>query len=160
MVGMHESGMIAAKPNTYCYTAVINSCAHCENDDIEKRDALQIAVETYKELIDSDYGGPNEVTFSTLISVLRNVLPACEKRSSAVANVLKKCAEDGHVGDAVVRRLQSTLSKDELRALLGDGVAADGKVDIEKLPAEWRRSIKVPAQRHRNGRSLSLSHLP
>ena len=157
---MHESGRIVAKPNTHCYTAVINSCAHCENDEFEKRNALQIAVETYKELIDSDYGDPNEVTFSTLITVLRNVLPECQKRSSAIGTIFKKCAEDGHVDDAVVRRLQSTLNNEELHVLLGDAVSADGRVDITELPTEWRRNVRTSAQKRRNGNLKYSSHRP
>ena len=160
MIEMHESVEISAKPNTHCYTAVINSCAHCENDEFEKRDALRIAIETYKELIDSDYGEPNEVTFSTLITVLRNVLPECQKRSSAIGTIFKKCAEDGHVDDVVVRRLQSTLNSEELHVLLGDAVSADGRVDITELPTEWRRNVRTSAQKRRNGNLKYSSHRP
>ena len=37
MIKLHESGIISASPNIFSYTAVINSCAFCENDELEKR---------------------------------------------------------------------------------------------------------------------------
>jgi hypothetical protein len=155
MIQMHKKGTIKATPNTFCFTAVINSCAYCENDALEKRDALRIAVETYKELIGSDYGTPNQVTFTTVLTALRNLSPASEKRAAAVSTIFTKCADDGHVADFVLRRLQSVLNTDQLRVLVGEhAVSPDGSVDIDKLPGEWKRNAlpnnqgkqRLPAQ--------------
>jgi hypothetical protein len=150
MVEMNKSGEISAKPNTHCYTAVINSCAYSENENLEKRNALQIAVGTYKELVSSDYGNPNHVTFSTLITALRNLSPPSEKRASAVANVFRTCAEGGEVTDLVLRRVQSVLNRDQLSDIFGAAVLQDGCVDINQLPAEWRRNVQ-PATQGQNG---------
>jgi hypothetical protein len=144
MVEMHKSGAISAPPNTYCYTAVINSCAYSENEELEKRYALQIAVDTYKELIDSAYGEPNAVTFSTMITALRNLMPASEKRAGGVRTIFRKCADDGQVEELFLRRLQSALNTAQLRELVGDHViSSDGRVDINLIPLEWKRNTQA-----------------
>jgi hypothetical protein len=160
MVKMHDSGELRAKPNTHCFTAVINSCAHCEYDDFAKSGALQIAIETYRELVDSDYGGANQVTFSSLITVFRNIMPQCEKRSSAVSTIFRKCAEQGQVDTSVLQKLESTLNLQELRGLVGNAVSGDGKVNIEELPSDWRRNAKVVSPRPNGGELQYSSQRP
>ena len=153
---MHESGAIPATPNTHCYTAVINGCAYCENDELERRDALQIAIKTYKELTDSKYGKPNHVTFSTVITALRNLTPASEKRAAAVSTVFKQCADAGEVSEFVLRRLQSALNLDQLREVVGnDAVSADGSIDINQIPSQWRRNTNSGPKRQRNPRQFA-----
>lgn len=150
MIEMYESGKLSAKPNTHCYTAVINSCAYCEKDEVEKREALQIAIDTYKDLVSSGYDQPNQITFSTLITALRNLMPNSPKRTQVIGNVFRKCADNGHVEEFVIRRLQSSLSVAYLRELLGDdAVADDGSVNIDQLPAEWRRNARVITPRRK-----------
>jgi hypothetical protein len=141
MSKMFDSGQIKAHPNTHCYTAVINSCAYTENDAVEKREALQIAVATYKELCASERAKPNGITFSTMITALRNLLPASEKRSAALETIFKKCIEEGEVAELVVRRLQSATSPEQFTALVGENVISrDGKVNLEQIPHAWKRN--------------------
>jgi hypothetical protein len=150
MVDMHKSGIIATGPNSYCYTAVINACVHCENDDMEKMKALQITIDTYKEILDSEYDSPNQVTFSTTINALRNLMPPCEKRDAVIGAIFRKCAGAGHVEEFVIRRLQSSLNTERLRELIGvDAVGDDGRVDIDQLPSEWRRNARLISSRRK-----------
>jgi hypothetical protein len=150
MIKMFESGEIKAHPNAHCYTAVINSCAHTENDAVEKREALRIAVETYKELCASGYDRPNQITFSTMITALRNLLPASEKRAAALKTIFSKCIEEGQVAELVLRRLQSAVSREEFKALIGENaVSHDGSIDIEQVPYEWKRNAAAQGFQNR-----------
>jgi pentatricopeptide repeat protein len=106
MIDLHESGLLTASPNTVCYTAVINACAYCIEDDMDKREALRVAIETYKNLEMSEYGNPNHVTYSNLITALRNLLPRGESRDSAVRTVFESAAKGGYVDGTVVQRVQ------------------------------------------------------
>jgi hypothetical protein len=106
MIELHESGGLSACPNTICYTAVINSCAYCENDDMEKREALRIAIGTYKDLENSRYGSPNHVTYSNLLTALRNLLPISQKRSVAIQDVFLSAVKNGYVDQVVVQRVK------------------------------------------------------
>mmetsp|Transcript_16907 Transcript_16907/g.27432 ORF Transcript_16907/g.27432 Transcript_16907/m.27432 type:complete len:157 (+) Transcript_16907:118-588(+) len=143
MASLYKSGIVETPPNGYCYTAVINACAYCEDDAIEKRDALKIFVETYKEVNNRTDLHPNHVFFKTVLTALRKLLPRSEQRKSAVSTVFKKCIECGMCDSSVLRSLESALSKDELTEVLGhEAVAANGRIDNAKIPPEWKRNVK------------------
>lgn len=107
MIDLHESGQISACPNTICFTAVINACAYCENDEADKRQALRIAIRTYKDLEQSaQYGRPNQVTYSSLLTALRNLLPQSPQRNRAVRDVFESAVKNGFVDSALLQRLK------------------------------------------------------
>ena len=144
MKSLYESGVIKSPPNIYCYTAVINACAYTERDAIEKRDALEVFVKTYKEMINEENVVPNHVSFATVLTALRNLLPADEKRAAAVKTVFEKCTEMGMCDQLVTRRLQSIVNTKQLKGLVGDENVDERGVIINMalLPAEWTRSIQ------------------
>ena len=143
MTEMKENGEIEASPNTHCYTAVINSCAYAENDAVEKREALQVAIETYKEHCASTttQDRPNAITFFTMFTALRNLLPASPKRSAAITSIAQTCIEEGQMAEFVLRRLKASLSPTEFRDIVGsDG--HDERIDMSKIPSSWTRNTK------------------
>ena len=147
MVQLYEAGHVKAGPNTHCYTAVINACAYCENEAVDKRNALKIAIATYKELCASSYGTPNKVTYLALLTALRNLLPPGTERTAAVQTVFRNAARDGHVDYQVIRRVQSALTQDELQDLLSAKlVSKKGEVNLGKLPVEWTRNAATTAR--------------
>ena len=152
MKSLYESGVIKSPPNAYCYTAVINACAYAERDSIEKRDALQVFVKTYKEIISEKGIDPNHITFATALTALRNLLPADEKRVAAVKTVFEKCTEMGMFDHLVARRLQSILDTEQLKGLVGDDkVDEKGVIDLALIPAEWTRNVLTKQQNNRKG---------
>lgn len=141
MKALHKAGTMSSPPNTHCYTAVINSCAYCMDEETEKRQALEIALATYKELERTpSHGKPNHVTYATMVAALTNLLPPSESRSAGVSSIFKRCCETGQVDGLVMRRLQRALTKEELDQLCpGSLVLEDGRINTESLPAEWQR---------------------
>ena len=145
MISLHESGVIASRPNDYCYTAVINSCAYCENDSVEKRDALKIFVATYKEITDSSRPDlvPNQITFSCAIAALRRLLSPSQERVRAVKAVFKKCCEEGMCDKHVLLRLRSTVDESEWTEVVDGKVPyTDGFFDPSQIPDQWKRKVK------------------
>lgn len=141
-------GVIKSPPNIYCYTAVINACAYTERDSIEQRDALEVFVTTYKEMINQEDVIPNNVTFFTALTALRTLLPPDQRRADAVGTVFKKCTELGMCTPSVIKRLQSVLGVEQLKDLVGDDkVDENGIVDCALLPAEWSRSTSATKRR-------------
>jgi len=141
MKSLYTSGVIKSPPNIYCYTAVINACAYTERDSIEQRDALQVFVTTYKEMINEKDIVPNHVTFFTVLTALRTLLPADKKRVDAVGTVFKKCIELGMCNQSVTKRLESVLNTKQLKELVGDErVSESGAVNNALLPPEWTKN--------------------
>ena len=153
MKSLFKSGVIESPPNIYCYTAVINACAYTERDSIEKRDALHVFVSTYKEMINEEDVVPNHVTFVTVFTALRNLLPADEKRVAAVGTVFEKCTEMGMCDQFVMKRLQSVLNTTQLKELVGDDrVNESGIVNMALVPTEWSRNVQSRSKKTNTAR--------
>lgn len=56
--------------------------------------------------------------------------------------VFNTAAKDGLVDDLVVRRLQSSLTKQELEELFSSNLLEDGRIILERLPNEWKRNVQ------------------
>jgi hypothetical protein len=123
------------------------SGAYCEKDAAEKRTALEIAIFTYKELVKSPYGNPNEVTFATFLTALRNLLPRSKERSAAVRSVFETASNDGRVNNLVLRRVQSALTSKELHEMFPGAISEHGEVQLNQLPKEWRRNVNSSPRR-------------
>jgi hypothetical protein len=82
MTELYESGRIVSPPDAFHYTNLINCCAYVENDEAEKQTALQIAIGAYKALENSNTSQPNQITFMSILTALRNLLPPCTQRTS------------------------------------------------------------------------------
>jgi hypothetical protein len=141
MAALYESGRIVSPPDTFHYTNLINCCAYVENDEAEKQTALQIAIWAYKDLENSATSQPNQITFMSMLTALRNLLPPCTQRTLAIEAVFRTAARDGQVDGQVIHRIQTTLTKAELLELFPRHcVSPDGRVILRKLPVEWTRN--------------------
>jgi hypothetical protein len=134
------------------YTAVLNSCAYAIGDDAEKADAMQIATRTFNELCNSEYGKPNHVTYAAYLTACRNLLPEGETRAASMTSIFQKCCDDGQVHDIIIRRLETSLTKEQLHDLYQSvGVDGDNAMDLALLPAEWKRNVQERKSRDKRG---------
>lgn len=118
------------------------------NDTMDKRDSLKLAIRTYKDLEQSKHCDANNITYTTLLTALRNLLPREAERARAVRSVFESAAKNGYVDQQVVQRTQSCLSLAEQRELFeADMFASDGSVRVGRLPAEWGRNVNIATQR-------------
>ena len=156
MVSMNESGAIAASPNSYCYSAVIASCAYCINDSLEKRDSLKIFVDIYKRMNSDENLELNHFIFSNVLLALRNLIEPGEKRTSAVKSVFKKATEKGLCSGQFISRLRGVLNEDDFRNLVGaEAILPNGFVAIQSLPANWTSNVE--GRRQDQGKRVVMS---
>lgn len=144
MIKLHESSPSRRnKPNTVAYTAVINAAAYAIGDAAEKARAFQIATDTFKELHSSDYGKPNDVTYTTYITACQNLIPEGDIRVSTIQVIFKRCCNEGMLSKRMLQRLQSALSNEQLKGLLKESVENNGIVSPTKQKmAEWGRNVR------------------
>ena len=142
MVELFEAGTITARPNTALYTATIYTCGFCANDSIEKASSLRVAIETYNELRQPmfPYGAPNNVTYMSMLTVLKNLLPPGKDRSAAALAIFNNAKENGYVDQKVIRRLFSIVSAQELEKALPADIV-HGRASLKQIPSEWSRSV-------------------
>jgi hypothetical protein len=141
MVELHEAGAVSAKPNTSLFTAVIYACAFCADDSTEKASSLQVAIETYNELRQPRfaYGIPNNITYLSMLTVIKNLLPPGKERTIAALAVFNTAKESGFVDQKVIRRLFVIVSLEELKGLIPADLLERGS--FKHIPGEWRRRI-------------------
>ena len=174
MQSLYESGIILQPPNIYCYTTVINTCAYSVPDVIENRDSLAVFMEVYKDMLknmDEDGIGanddakkrmvPNHITFSTVLTALRNLVPQDERRVAATKSVFEKCTGMGMCDIGVVRRLQSFLDPVQLQDLFGpERVSTEGIVDLTQIPPAWSRNVLATPHKKRRRHTNKISNNP
>lgn len=141
MSQLYRDGKIDGPPNTYCFTSVINSCAYCRADELEMKSSLEIAIQTYKEMMKSDSTAiPTHVTFSTFLTALRNLVPRGKERTQAAKTVFEAAIQRGQVDPLVVRKTQSAVEdwKDFIPSYCFD---KGGAVQADKIPRDWSRNV-------------------
>lgn len=131
------------KPTQIPYNTVLNACAFSAMDTTmeEQRDALQIAVDTFRGMREAGVD-PDTVTYGNLLKCFANLVPQGQGRSDMSLGIFEKCIEDGLVGSLVwneVRRavpLQVLAQKFQLKG-------SPGSMTLRDLPHKWRRRTKI-----------------
>ena len=141
-----------ARPNEVTYTAVLNSCAFpAVLDARTRRKALDTAIFTLEELKASRYGHPNQITYSTFLKAVANLLPDDDEfRRAVIKEAFQQCCKDGQVGDMVLAHLRSAAPADLYQELVIDVVRSTSpqrksiyRVSMEDLPAEWSQNVRA-----------------
>uniref|UniRef100_A0A7S2EBP2 Pentacotripeptide-repeat region of PRORP domain-containing protein n=1 Tax=Ditylum brightwellii TaxID=49249 RepID=A0A7S2EBP2_9STRA len=154
MVKRYNDGDKDVKPNVSTYTSVLNSCAYTLGDLAEKREALQIASSTYKELIASGFGRPNHITYSTFLRVCSNLIPSGDSRASSMGTVFRKCCEDGQVNDLIIRQLQRSLTPDQIRGLVKCDIKNVDTLKPTDLPSSWTCNVQEVKRKYYNNNNV------
>jgi len=141
MVQLYEAGNSKLRPNAVAFNAVLNACAFTpDGHDLESGKALEIAHKTLKEMEQSPFAKPDQVTYGTFLKVCANQMPESDTRQQLVEILFKKCVRDGQVGNLVLKELKAVASP-ELYSKLVLGRHIDDDVRIEDLPKEWRENV-------------------
>jgi hypothetical protein len=113
MVASYQSGNKAAIPNVFAYSAVLNSCAFTFGNDIERQDAMDVAVEIMAGISKSRTANANHVVNASFLKACASLLPYEDaRRWPIVETMFKKCCRDGQVGEVVLRQLKFAAPSD------------------------------------------------
>jgi hypothetical protein len=135
MKKLYLAGNKHVRPNVVAVNAVINACAFTSGDIRQQGRAIEIAHSILKDLEQSPYGNPDQVTYGTFMKVCANQMPDSHTRQQIVEVLFKKCCRDGQVGNLVLQQLRG-MASDELYHLLV-GRSIHDSVQMEDLPKEW-----------------------
>jgi len=128
-----ELGQASCRPNVVVFTSVINACVN-PNSKAEAETAFAIAQLVFDELLQSDYGSPNFLTYAAFLHACATALEEGEDRDSVVKRKFEMCAEYGCVGKIVVEKFREAASIE-----LQDSVL--GRRGWEELPNDWTRFV-------------------
>jgi hypothetical protein len=137
MKKLYQAGNEHLRPNVVAYNAVMNACAFTNGDVHESNRAVEIAHLVLKDLEQSDFGTPDQVTYGTFLKVCANQMADCDSRDKVIEMLFKKCCRDGQVGSMVLQQLKSVAKSEQFFRLTGK-MNLDTKID--DLPSDWCRN--------------------
>lgn len=120
------------------FNTVLNACAFSSlgTSKEERREALQIAVSTYKEMqeegIDSD-----TVTYGNMIKCLGNLMPKGDIRTRMALKVFERCCEEGLVGKLVWNEIRRVVPTSELDLTIQLKNSCS-HLELRDLPRKWK----------------------
>ena len=75
-------------------------------------------------------------------------MPKGEERDAAVLTIFKNAAAAGYVDTFFVKKMHTVLATWKIRKIFQNAIRADGKVNIDLLPREWRRNADTTVRRN------------
>lgn len=149
MKRLYEAGNESVRPNVVAYNAVLNACAFTNGDVTESNRAVEIGHMILRDLEQSSFGKPDQITYGTFLKVCTNQMADCDARDKVVEVLFKKCCKDGQVGNMVIQQLKQVTKSDHYLRLIGR--TQEERVSIEELPRNWWCNV-VEGKRQRRKR--------
>ena len=155
----------ALQPTQIPYNTVLNACAFSamHTPEQERREAIQIAVETYKGMSSRASSfrmrgndrivSRDTVTYGLMLKSIANLMPKGNARSRMALQIFRECCDDGLVGFLVwneVRRAVPSKLLDETYRLK----RRCGSLELNDLPKAWKvncRERRSNQQRQKRG---------
>jgi len=134
-----DGGMKHLRPNVVAVNAVVNACAYTAGDILEQNRAMEIAHKQLKDLEESDYGSPDQITYGTFLKVCANQMPDCATRQQIMEVIFQKSTRDGMLGNLVLQQLRAMGPPDLFYRLTGHYI--DEEIQLEAFPKEWRCNV-------------------
>mmetsp|Transcript_27375 Transcript_27375/g.31243 ORF Transcript_27375/g.31243 Transcript_27375/m.31243 type:complete len:611 (-) Transcript_27375:1030-2862(-) len=135
MKKLYEAGNKSVRPNVVAYNAVLNACAFTNGDVRESNRAVEIAHFVLRDLEQSSFGVPDQITYGTFLKVCTHQMADCDARDKVVEVVFKKCCKDGQVGNMVVQELKLVTKSNHYARLTGRAQLEE--INTKELPKDW-----------------------
>ena len=118
------------RPNTHIHATVLNACAFSFGTEEVKREALSIAIETFRECKHR-----NDVVYGTFIKACNNLIDNDDaRRIEMIETAFVQCRQKGLVSDFVLHELFSSLSfLPEYEKLCG----SQDLLSVQEIPKNW-----------------------
>jgi len=149
----YRAGNYQSKPDLFTYNTVMLACAFTEvRCEEERRRALKVAFQIYRQVKTLDYAKPDDAFYSSFLKACNNLMPLDESRGNIVEAVFKRCCLDGVVSTMVLSELKRTPIK-----LLQVDEVVSNYVDVSDLknhPQAWTRNISKTKSRRGRDRHI------
>jgi len=137
-----KNGNSAAIPNVFAYSIVLNACAFTTGDEIERKQAMDIAIETLSRVSKSRTAKPNHVIYGSFLKACAMLMPMEDPRKrQMITDVFSKCCRDGQVGSNVLEQLKFAAPPDLYDSLVGHYMV-NGQIGLQSIPSSWRCNVR------------------
>ena len=152
MIELHEDdGSYDTRPNVIVYNTVLNACAFsARGSEEERRQALQIAVETFNQMRGGKYVSPDAVSYGNMLKCCANLMPPGDQRTAMASRLFASCCDEGLVGGIALDEIRRSIPPRAFLPLLADcgydkPIQQRRKahsVELRELPREWTKNVK------------------
>ncbi len=118
---------------------MINACAYTTGDLLEQQKAMSIANYAFRELDQSSFGKPDQITYGTFFKVCQNQIPPGDTRRQIVDVIFRKCIKDGQLGKFVFDQLKLAANEEHFFSLIG---SENHDVKWSDVPEDWRCNVR------------------
>lgn len=125
------------QPDTISYNSVLYACANSFGSPDIKKEAFEIAMQTFKKLMKDKQLNATSITFSLFFKVLRRLVPPGKARESKLKKTFGLCCDAGMLNNAVWGQITGACSEEEVKALLSGTPLAEVPSGVSKLPRLW-----------------------
>lgn len=132
MIRRYEAGDVSLKPDVFVYTILIKACAHIHGTQQEKVEALEMAIGAMETLETTDFGPPNDVAYSTLMTAICRLSESAKQRENLLESVFRNCADRGHVSINVIKEMNRGGSRRLFRRLTNNS---------NQLNPDWSKNV-------------------
>ena len=125
------------------FNVVLNAAAFSAmgTSETEKRNALQVAVQTFALMRSKGYP-PDMISYGNLLKAFANLMPPGPARTKMALRVFESCCDDGYVGDLVWKEARRAIPTNELNRALPKQLQGR-PVEVRDLPRAWKRNQRA-----------------
>ena len=133
MQKIYDDGQVSMKPNVFVYSAVLNACAYTFGRGEEKEEALNIGLETWKEMKNSGIR-PNHVAYGSFLRTCRRLMEDDSRRTNTISCAFDQCCVDGQLGIYMFKQIRADP---KLYVSLLHDYLVDGEVEFNDVRSYW-----------------------
>ena len=136
-----KTGNDDVRPNVLTYNAAMHACGFCQGTMEQQTEALKIAFAILKTIEIDEVVRPNQITYSTLLAAVTNLLPSGTERNQVAKAVFEKAKNAGLVTPLTMRNLRKAVDGSVMHEL-GIGNERIGGQDYNNIPSSWSKNVR------------------
>lgn len=120
--------------DTSSFNTVLNACAHTRGNEEIKKQALELGLQTYRELTSSQRIIADDISFATATKLIHNLSQNIEQRREYFKRFFDDSCKQGILSRKVIKELKNAVPKEERLQLFGHDFDSSFKKD-------WTRNL-------------------
>lgn len=135
MKSRFKSGYKLLRPNSYIYSTILNACAFTYSSKEARREALHIAINTYRECTHR-----NDIVYGTFIKACSMLLgPEDNRKIQMIESAFLRCVKADQVSNFVLEEMFNSVPMPFYEDLIG--YPKDYILSVTDVPSSWSCNV-------------------
>ena len=140
---VERSGSFVAAADEHSRSLVINACGFSNTGVEVEKEAFEVAVQVFDEVVASDQVRLTSLTIGWFVQACGRLRVPEEEKSAQIERAFHLCCEEGLVNDFVLQKVKIASTGSLYRRLLGSQILGKSqkRVSTTVLPSKWKRNV-------------------